>query len=197
MSTGTDILQFLGGLIAQFIKNSMTIRNLEKAGMPSDTPRVTGSLTFGVGNEAELEEMRQRSDVVTFMRAQLGKKYVLGVEVAHDAESDAWDCSEAVEAAYIRAGLKMTDGAKYQYDFCLPVKSPNQGDLGFLWSDKRGMIGHVMVYTGQGTVIHAVGGRGVVEDPRGMWELHTRWRGWRRHPDFSRPIQDREGGNIA
>lgn len=139
------------------------------------------------------DEAGRRITVVEFMRSQLGKGYQLGVEVVpgHEDEAQSWDCSEAVEHAYREAGMRIPDGAQQQYDACQAVRRPLPGDLGFLWSDKRGMIGHVMVCATEGTVVHAVGGRGVVEDPSTQWEYHQRWRGWRRHVDFARPKEDR------
>lgn len=102
------------------------------------------------------------------------------------------DCSELVEACFSCAGMSIPDGAMNQYFFCRPVGVPLAGDLGFLWSDKRNMIGHVMVSTGHGTVIHAVAGRGVVEDPDTVWTHNPRWRGWRRHPDFYIPTRNED-----
>lgn len=145
----------------------------------------------GTGYSVQAEENRKRAAIVAFIRSQLGRTYKLGVEVKPYTDSEVWDCSEIVENSYTRAGVPIPDGSNYQHDHCRPVLSPIAADLGFLYSDKWKRIGHVLVYTGEGTVIHAVGGRGVVEDPRGMWEVHTRWRGWRRHPAFSRPKEDR------
>lgn len=175
---------------------TMTKKRLEAAGAGPDAMggAVTGALDMPTfGNPVEAEEELQRGRIVTFMRTQLGKSYQLGVEVqpGHEDEASSWDCSEAVEHAYERAGLMIPDGAQQQYDACQGVKEPAAGDLGFLWSDKRGKIGHVMVASGQGSVIHAVGGRGVVEDPVDQWAHHPRWRGWRRHVEFARPIGDR------
>lgn len=147
--------------------------------------------TLGSGYSVAEEEMEKRARIVAFCRAQLGEKYHLGVEVAPGRESDEWDCSEMVEAAYRDAGLSIPDGARFQFDACQEVPTPLPGDLGFLWSDKRGMIGHVMVATEAGTVVHAVGGRGVVEDDWTTWEANVRWRGWRRHVDLARPPEDR------
>jgi len=143
------------------------------------------------GYDRGTEEREQRAAVVASMRADLGDSYKFGVEVAKGEESDLWDCSEKVQDAYSDAGKEMPDGAQYQYNFCRPVVSDKPGDLGFLWSDERKVIGHVMVFTGDGTVIHAVGGRGVVEDDAGRWTGHARFRGIRRHPDFARPEEDR------
>ena len=151
------------------------------------------SIELGSGYDALAEEAAQRSRIVDFMRSQVGKPYRLGVEIPPGREHEAqeWDCSEESEAAYRLVGIALPDGAENQYNACQAVKHPRMGDLGFLWSDKRGMIGHVMVASDVNTVIHAVAGRGVVEDLVSMWDTHERWRGWRRHPIFARPPEDR------
>lgn len=150
---------------------------------------VTGSIVLPTGYSRDAEEDAQRQDIVDFARSQLGKQYQLGIEVGYgqEGEAEAWDCSELTEAAYRAIGLRLPDGAQQQFDATLPILEPRKGDLGFLWSDTRGKIGHVMVCSDHlGALIHAVGGRGVVEDLRAKWETHPRWRGWRRHHDFQR-----------
>lgn len=149
---------------------------------------VTYGTELPTGYSRSEEEDGKRAVLVAFMRSQLGKVYRLGVEVsAGDEESaDAWDCSELTEAAYRRIGMPLPDGAQYQFNETVTIEQPLPGDLGFLWSDSRAMIGHVMMYADHGAVIHAVGGRGVVEDPCHKWETHPRWRGWRRHHDLAR-----------
>lgn len=155
------------------------------------------TMTLGSGYDREAEEVRQRAEVVAFMRSQLGKPYRLGAEVGPGFEegADDWDCSEIVEAAFRRAGAEpaMPDGSPFQFDACRPIAAHaiKPGDLGFLWSDKWGRIGHVWAYTGDGTVVHAVGGRGVVEDPSGQWEALPRFRGARRHPGWAWPEGER------
>lgn len=175
---------------------ALTKKNLETAGAGPDAMAgaATGALDLPTFSDPiAAEEELQRGRIVAFMRMQLGKSYELGVEVqnGHEDEASSWDCSEAVEHAYERAGLMIPDGAQQQYDACQAVHHPEAGDLGFLWSDKRGKIGHVLVCSERGSIIHAVGGRGVVEDPIAMWTMHPRWRGWRRHVDFARPKEDR------
>jgi cell wall-associated NlpC family hydrolase len=131
------------------------------------------------------EEDAARQIIVDYARKQIGKKYRLGIEVALGADSSPeWDCSELYENAYYHAKLRIPDGSNYQFEHCLPIKAPLPGDLGFLWSDKWQRIGHVMGFIGDGRVIHAVGGRGVVEDDAKTWEGNSRWRGWRRHRAF-------------
>lgn len=164
---------------------------LEAISAPSGGQAI--SIELGSGYDALAEEAAQRARIVDFMRSQVGKPYKLGVEISPGKEHEAveWDCSEETEAAYRLAGLGLPDGSDNQYNVCQAVKHPRPGDLGFLWSDKWIRIGHVMIATESDTVIHAVGGRGVVEDPVSMWDTHARWRGWRRHPVFSRPPEDR------
>lgn len=186
--------RILADIASGFLAGEAARRELARAGSGPDAIGATAS--FGLGTFSDpiaLEEERRRDAIVAFMRQQLGKGYMLGVEVRAGQEADAerWDCSEAVEHAYALAGMVIPDGAQQQFDACQAVRSPHPGDLGFLWSDKRGMIGHVLVAADHGSVIHAVGGRGVVEDPAAQWEAHPRWRGWRRHPDFARPKEDR------
>lgn len=140
---------------------------------------------------ADAEEASKRAGIVQFCRMQLGDKYKLGVEVSKSGESTEWDCSELVELAYLQYDMDMPDGSNFQYDHCQPVPSGKQGDLHFLWSDKWNRIGHVMVDTGAGTVIHAKGGVGVVEENLSDYLAHPRYRGCRRHPDFARAKNER------
>lgn len=181
------LLDLLAGLLAK-----QELR--DAGGTPAQLDRaVTVSMPLGSGYDRQAEEDRQRAAVVAYMRSKIGTPYKLGAEVApgQEAEAGLLDCSESVEAAFRVAGMVIPDGSPYQYDHCRPVKAPKLGDLGFLWSDKWGRIGHVMVATDAGTVLHAVGGRGLVEDPVSLWEGIPRWRGWRRHPDWARPAEDR------
>ena len=175
--------------------NLLTTNKLESLGATHGeaSAGLTGMVNLPTfGEDMGAEELRQRADLVSFMREQLGKTYHLGVEVTNrEHDSSEWDCSELTEAAYRLVHLMLPDGAQQQFDATDGVNKPRGGDLGFLWSDKRGMIGHVMMHTGEGTVVHAVGGRGVVEDEIERWETHPRWRGWRRHNDFSRPPEER------
>ena len=136
---------------------------------------------IGSSYSVEAEELRKRAAIVAFCRAQLGEPYVYGTEHPLGEPADDWDCSELSHHAYNDIPMEMPDGARFQFNFCQAVPFGLAGDLHFLWSDKLGCIGHVMVDTGEGTVIHAVSGRGVVEDPLGRWAGHARYRGCRRH----------------
>lgn len=141
-------------------------------------------MELGSGYSRQAEEDRIRLEIVRYCRSQIGKPYKLGMEVPLGDDPSEIDCSELVEHAYFAGGKHIPDGSPYQFDFCRAVLSPVHADLGFLWSDKWQRIGHVFVFTGSGTVVHAMAGRGVVEDPVDQWQGHPRFRGWRRHPDF-------------
>lgn len=168
------------------------VNMITKQGLPAGAQTVAVVLPTGYDRAAE--EARQRLDICEFVRSQVGKPYHLGVEVPLDINDPAeWDCSELTENAYRRAGLKLPDGSNYQFDFCQPVREPLGGDLGFVWSDTWGRIGHVVMCMGDGSIIEARGKpvSHVQVAPMHDWESHPRWRGWRRHPDFARPKEDR------
>ena len=165
--------QFILGQLHQFL-----------VGLLSRPGTIGVTVPLGSGYDRDADTQKKREHIVEFCRNQMGEKYVFGVEVSPGRESDSWDCSEMVQNAYENAGVPFCDGAQAQHNFCSPVSDPLPGDLGFLWSEKRDMIGHVMVFAGAGQLIHAVGGRGVVEDPIDMWVYKDRFRGWRRHPEL-------------
>lgn len=186
------LLDFLLGLLA----GMFTKERLRQAGAGEEALAYAATARLDLptfGEPSGAQEDRGRAAVVAFMRSQAGKPYHLGVEVQPGRESDAseWDCSELVEAAYRTAGMSIPDGSPSQYMYCRPTSVPKAGDLHFLWSEKWGRIGHVLVDSGEGTVLHAMGGRGVVEDPAYQWTSHARYRGCRRHPDFALPREER------
>jgi len=152
-----------------------------------DDPQVTVTHEIeGTGFDAQAAEEELRIRILQSMREDLGDQYKFGIEVLPGQDSDLWDCSEKIEDAFRDAGEFIPDGAQNQHDFCRPVTSVKPCDLGFMWSDKRNCIGHVFMFSERGTVIHAVGGRGVVEDDAERWVGHKRFRGVRRHPCFQR-----------
>jgi cell wall-associated NlpC family hydrolase len=182
-------MSFLDDLLKMLTQPAQTPGAI--SGVPPLAPSV--SIPLGTGYSAAGDEYTARQKIVQFMRSQLGKPYKLGIEIPSKKETWAtcWDCSELVEAAYRLAGHPIADGARFQFATTQPIRVPKPADLFFLWSDKLNYIGHVMAATGCGTVLHAVGGRGVVEDPVSMWEHHIRGRGWRRHVDFARGPEER------
>lgn len=147
--------------------------------------QVSVTVLLGSGYDREAEEKKIREGLVSCIRTYLGVKYRLGAEVApRDPMPEDIDCSELIELVYAKNDLEMPDGSQHQFKLCIPVQTPVPGDLGFLWSDKWQRIGHVAIYVGDNKIIHAVGGRGVVEDNRSIIEHSDRFRGWGRYPDF-------------
>lgn len=187
MSDKSPWLKLLEGLEALLTSFATKDQLTEMGASPEAlSGAVTTRLDLSSGHNRYEEERGIRAHVVAFCRAHIGKAYKLGVEVSPGAEDEAglWDCSELVEAAFRRVGMPLPDGSPYQFEDTVPIgpaEHPRAGDLGFLWSDKWGRIGHVMVATGEGTVVHARAGAGVVEEPKEQWEMSPRFKGWRRH----------------
>ncbi|MFD9815128.1 C40 family peptidase [Streptomyces sp. NPDC059080] len=98
------------------------------------------------------------SSAISFARAQVGDRYVLGAN-----GPDAWDCSSLMQAAYKRAGVSLP---RVTYDQIkkgieVPIGKVKPGDLVF-YKD----LSHVGMYAGGGRVIEAANpGKGVVEGP--------------------------------
>ena len=179
--------------LLEFLAGAMTKQQLGP--LPPGTPAATWQTPIAAtGYDRTIEEDRQRAAVVAYMRSQVGDRYTYGAEIlpGHEAEAETGDCSEYVEAAYRVAGLMIPDGVVNQRAYCRPVRAEcaRPGDLYILGPNAKG-IPHVLVYSGQGTVIHALGGKGVVEQPADQWLTHPRFEGVRRHPDWMRPPEDR------
>ena len=167
---------------------------VEEHGKPLGVERgVSTSLPLPSGYDRDLEEMSRRRSVCDYALSQQGKPYKLGVEVGAGEEAEFWDCSELVQEAYRQAGMTIPDGSFAQFDFCRPVKEPKLADLGFLWNDKWGRIGHVAIFIGGDMLVDAVGGSvGRVRlAHQSLIEESPRFRGWRRFPDFQWPLEDR------
>jgi cell wall-associated NlpC family hydrolase len=162
-----------------------------QAGLP---PPKTATVEIGwTGYDRSADEDLKRLKICGYSLSQIGKPYHLGVENDNVKDPATWDCSELVQIAYDRAGVTIPDGSNFQYDFCRPVREPKKGDLGFVWSKTWNRIGHVIVYTGDGFCVEARGTpfNQVRTVHRSDWEGHPAWRGWRRHPDFSWPVEER------
>jgi cell wall-associated NlpC family hydrolase len=105
--------------------------------------------------------------LVELALSQLGKAYVWGAEVSEDDPNPkAFDCSELVEWACRRLGVKIVDGSAAQHAWCrahdtmldLDVAIATAGALLF-------REGHVAISLGNGHTIEAKGrAYGVVED---------------------------------
>ncbi len=126
------------------------------------------------------------SKLVDFLKRQVGKPYVFGVE--NDPKENnwdkylAWDCSELVEVAFLKLGIQVPDGSYNQDKVCVPiVGDPVIGDLGFKWHPDTQVIHHVGVYIGDGNVIEAKGKAwGVVMTPIKTFEDSPDWSHWAR-----------------
>ena len=122
-----------------------------------------------------------------FLFPQLGKPYVFGVE-GDDVVLKSWDCSELVEHAFMFIGVKVPDGARYQFDASRPLEkneSPDTGDVGF--SKKPGQPAHhvVLIYD-DSMCIEARGDpiNKVILTPKKKWEAWKYFTGWRRFNVF-------------
>lgn len=144
------------------------------------------SWPLGSGYDKVKDDSTKRARIVSFALSQKGKPYRLGAE-AKDGTAKEWDCSELVEIGYKEAGLTIPDGSHAQFNFCRTVSEPELGDLGFLWKyGEPGKIGHVEILSDS---LHTIGAVGIVPNcvrvaDREWLEKHTRFAGWRRHPDL-------------
>jgi cell wall-associated NlpC family hydrolase len=173
-----------------------TDAQLARAGAGPEALRgaVSTQQDLPTGYDRVSEEARERAAVVAYMRSQVGDRYKYGAEILPGQEADAQegDCSEYNEAAFRVAGKPIPDGVVNQRAFCrrIRVEAIKPADLLCLAPNAKG-IPHVMVCTGEGTVVHALGGVGVVEQPIGSWLAHPRFDGAWRHPEWMRPPEDR------
>jgi cell wall-associated NlpC family hydrolase len=103
------------------------------------------------------------ADFVALCLKQKGDRYVFGAEAKFsDPDPDVFDCSELVEWALARTGVRFPDGSWNQERFCrerntiIPYRRAvrTQGALLFR---HRGSDGHVVVSLGNGSTIEARG----------------------------------------
>lgn len=183
------LFEFLAGMLTK----------VELSKLTTDDKAIAGAVTIAVtpptfSETRDVEEDRQRATVVAYMRSQKGDKYKYGAEIlpGHEYEAEQGDCSEYNEAAFRVAGKFMPDGVVNQRAHCRRVKTEalKPADLVILKPNAKG-IPHVMVCSGEGTVIHALGGVGVVEQPIWDWLNHVRFDGVWRHPEWARPPEER------
>lgn len=123
----------------------------EKASRASRTTART-ELSTGSGNV---------SSVISFLRAQLGKSYVLGA-----SGPSAFDCSGLTQTAFKQAGVNLPRTSQTQSLEGTPVSMDalQEGDL--LYWGGRGSAYHIGVYVGGGKFIGAQNSStGVVEKP--------------------------------
>jgi cell wall-associated NlpC family hydrolase len=96
-------------------------------------------------------------DPVEAARAYLGAPYLWGGMTAAGI-----DCSGLVHVAWRRLGRLVPRDAWQQAEAGSPVAEPRYGDLAVYGGDG---VSHIAFWLGEGRILHAAGGRGVVEEP--------------------------------
>jgi gamma-D-glutamyl-L-lysine dipeptidyl-peptidase len=95
-------------------------------------------------------------DPVEEARAYLGTPYLWGGMSEHGI-----DCSGLVHMAWRRLGRLIPRDASQQAGAAASVEKPRPGDLAVYGADE---ITHIAFWLGGGRILHAAGGRGVVEE---------------------------------
>lgn len=108
---------------------------------PCDSKKATASYATGTGNGAKLVNQAAK---------YLGVKYVYG-----GTSPSGFDCSGLVQYCCRQLGVSVNRNASSQYSNGVAVSKSNlqEGDLIFLSKGSR--ISHVVIYAGNGMVIHA------------------------------------------
>jgi cell wall-associated NlpC family hydrolase len=101
---------------------------------------------------------------VQYALQQAGDPYVFGAETRlEDNDPDAFDCSELVEWAAYRAGVKFVDGARNQWSVCrakgllIPISDAYNLRGALLFRINSGAYDHVAISLGDGRTIEAKG----------------------------------------
>ncbi|WP_035880064.1 C40 family peptidase, partial [Cryobacterium sp. MLB-32] len=129
----------------------------------------TGSSSgASTGGSTPISNAGAVSTALSFARAQLGDRYVLG-----GAGPNVWDCSGLTKAAYASAGIYIgTHSATNQYNTMaaqgklVSFSQVAVGDLVF-WGG-RGDYYHVAIYVGGGQVLEA-------PNPSAPVRIHSIW----------------------
>ena len=80
------------------------------------------------------------------------------------------DCSGLVHMAWRRLGRLVPRDADQQEEAAVAVAEPGYGDLATYGLERTT---HIAFWLGEGRILHAAGGRFVVEEgePEGLWEI--------------------------
>lgn len=106
-------------------------------------------------------------DPVEEARSYLGTRYLWGGMSEHGI-----DCSGLVHMAWRRLGRLVPRDADQQAAAAAPVSEPEYGDLGVYGVERTT---HIAFWLGSGRILHAAGGREVVEEdePASLQEIRT------------------------
>jgi gamma-D-glutamyl-L-lysine dipeptidyl-peptidase len=116
-------------------------------------------------------------DAVEQARAYLGAPYQWG-----GMTRQGIDCSGLVHMAWRRLGRIVPRDAHQQAAAAVPVAEPAYGDLALYGDDG---VTHIAFWLGDGRILHAAGGKGVVEEDEPQ-ELRRSRRGFVRDPALPR-----------
>ncbi len=120
-------------------------------------------------------------DPVAEARAYLGTPYLWGGMSEHGI-----DCSGLVHMAYRRLGRLVPRDADQQEDAAQPVLEPRPGDLVTYGAPHAT---HIAFWLGDGRILHAPGGRTVVEEPEPEKLRRRRRRFVRLRTRLTRPLR--------
>ncbi len=136
------------------------------------------------------DEQRKRTLICEFAQAQIGEPYHWGA--SGDGDLTDWDCSQLTRNSHMAAGLEFLDGCVFQYGALKhrKVLRPKPGDVWFYGPSEKGTW-HTGLHLGDGVVLHAKGGTGVIVQPDHEVEMNPRFLGYFRHPEFAYPEGER------
>jgi cell wall-associated NlpC family hydrolase len=112
---------------------------------------------LSAGSGAEWLPDVRHGDPVEEARAYLGAPYAWGGMTERGI-----DCSGLVHMAWRRLGRLIPRDAYQQAEAADPVLEPRYGDLAVYGRDS---VTHIAFWLGDERILHAAGGRGVVEEP--------------------------------